>query len=143
MEPREHRHKDFPRPFPSVASMDPSNKEADIQPHEWDEHVNGEDDWSSESDQDGAPAGYMLLQNEEDSTEEADQDFDPRDASVEGYGSESVEQLTITTEQSLGIAFKAISPEEEERLRQEAFAQFDRNYTAVRLIHPRILLENL
>ena len=112
--------------------MEPSDSLAGGNPPVWDEAFNGDDDWSSDSDSNGAPAGYTLLQNEEDDHEESEDDFDPREDVVTSSDPVVVESLTSTSENSLRIAFKTISPEEEQRLRHEAFSQFDRNYTAVR-----------
>jgi len=101
----------------------------------WGEDFSGDESWSSESEGTGAPAGYMLLQNEASSDEESHADFDPREQDASASAVEVVETSPISSDETPWVPFKAISAEEEERLRLEAFAQFDRNYAAVCPLH--------
>jgi hypothetical protein len=80
-------------------------------------------EWSSDSDAGATAAGYTLLLNETDSEDEQDI-VDAPLPDIEG-------EKTTLMDTSDWRPFQTISPEEEERLKREAFAQFDRNYAAV------------
>lgn len=101
----------------------------DEQDHYYHSKPVGEEEWSSDSDAGATAAGYSLLQNETSSDEESNADFAPQATSMEP-SSDSLDDQHATP--SDWQPFKTISPEEEARLRKEAFEQFDRNYQAVR-----------
>ena len=83
--------------------------------------ANKDEEWSSDSDAGATAAGYSLLLNETDSEDEADAEPSEQDL----FATSSIDAPDWRP-------FSAISPEEEARLRKEAFENFDRNYAAVR-----------
>ena len=102
----------------------------DDQAHAYHAKPSEDDEWSSDSDVAATAAGYTLLQNESGSDEDSSY-FAPHDESDDPQPSALDEPLPLASEETPWMPFKMISPEEEARLREEAFAQFDRNYQSV------------
>lgn len=93
-----------------------------------------EDDWSSDEEDGAVAAGYMLLQNEDGSDEE-ESSFMASDEPVPSADGAEIDDETPDLSHSVpNFGIKPMSTEEEAKLREEAFANFDRNYHAVR--HP-------
>lgn len=91
------------------------------------------EDWSSDEDAAATAEGYTLLRNESDDDE--DQERAPDQAELNGeaqLGDAEIQDQVASIDIDLSRMRPPMTAEEEDKLRREAFAQFDRNYSAVR-----------